>query len=134
MYRTHATSWGPRQIGTQGHGQIETDASHRTNPDKFASDLHELASKEAQAGNTEQGNLLPDVGKIRKHFPDYNPTTAREVLDAILKAQPVVAQEGRKLGATLIKSYCTLSRETIQRYLSAFRDYGLKEWKGVPLS
>lgn len=107
-----------------------------------ASDLQELLVRGAQEqpeALTESdakiniGQFLSDLSSMRKIYPDYSPSTARKIFNAIPDAYRLHCNEGGRWGPGFIARIVPVNSTTVGRYLKAFRENGLKEVDGIPM-
>jgi len=77
--------------------------------------------------------LLSDLASMRKIYPDYSPSTAREIVNAIPQAYNLHCTEGGRWGRGFIARVVPINSTTVGRYLKAFRENKLTEVNGIPI-
>lgn len=76
---------------------------------------------------------LPDVETMKRYYPDYNPETAKDILNALPKAWEIKEAHGGRWGPGMIAQYVMVEKGTISHYLTAFRKAGLRHWGSIKL-
>lgn len=77
--------------------------------------------------------LLSNLQAMRQIYEDYNPKTAREIIEAIPEAWEIYSREGGRWGPGMIAKVVSINSTTIGRYLKAFREAGLHEIDGIEI-
>ena len=77
--------------------------------------------------------LLSDLPTMRQHYKDYNPVTAREIIEALPRAWALHCDEGGRWGPGFIAKVYSLNSTTIGRYCGAFKKAGLEEVEGIEI-
>ena len=77
--------------------------------------------------------LLSDLASMRNIYPDYSPSTAREIVNAIPQAYNLHCTEGGRWGPGFIARVVPINSTTVGRYLKAFRENKLTEVNGIPI-
>jgi len=75
---------------------------------------------------------LPSKEIMRKHYKDYSPRTARDIIEAIPKAWEACDYDCR-WGPGHISRFCAVGATTLGRYLNAFKAVGIKTIAGIDL-
>jgi hypothetical protein len=78
-------------------------------------------------------NGLPDPKAMRAIWDEYSPETAQHIATHLPEAY-AACDDPAKWGPTLIAPFVSLKRETVSRYMSAWRKAKLTELNGIPLS
>jgi len=76
---------------------------------------------------------LPDVETMKRYYRDYNPETAKRILNALPKAWELKETHGGRWGRGMIAKCIPIAPGTISHYLTAFREAGLREWGSIKL-
>lgn len=76
---------------------------------------------------------VPTTEDGRRYFPRYNPTTARQIADALPKAYATYEQNGGSWGSSVIARESGFTISTVSNYLKAFRGENRTHIRGVPL-
>ena len=71
--------------------------------------------------------LLTDINLMKKFHRDYNPQTAKLILEKIPIAWNNHSREGGKWGPSFVTELINLEKETVSRYLRAFYCAGLRK-------
>lgn len=75
-----------------------------------------------------------DVDSMKRHYPDYNPTTAEDILRGIPMAYKFFrASKKGRWGPGAIAKQTTLRSITVGRYLKAFWQGGIRRYSGAPI-
>jgi len=107
----------------------------------IALDLDKLLERKAQkkqikgTGNTTENSeeIITNLEAMRKHYPDYSPITAREIINSIPKAYQLYCSEGGHWGPGIIARCVHVSSTTVGRYLKALKENGILEIDHIPL-
>lgn len=76
---------------------------------------------------------LPDLETMRQYHPDYNPETAKAILNALSDARKDWELVGGRWGPEIIAKHMGIAKGTISHYLTAFRKAGLRKWGSIQL-
>jgi len=76
---------------------------------------------------------LPDVETMKQYYRDYNPETAKRILNVLPKAWEIKETQGGRWGPGMIAQCIPIAPGTISHYLVAFRKAGLREWGSIKL-
>jgi hypothetical protein len=79
-------------------------------------------------------NGLPDPKVMRAIWDEYSPETAQHIATHLPEAYAACDDPATRWGPTLIAPFVSLKRETVSRYMSAWRKAKLTELNGIPLS
>ena len=108
----------------------------------IAEDLDKLLERKGQKqkekaqkanGSEEIETKITDLASMRKHFADYSPVTAREIVNSIPKAYELYCNEGGRWGPGIIARCTHVTSTTVGRYLKAFKENGVNEIDHIPL-
>ena len=91
------------------------------------------ATSNEESPTTHIDRLLSDLPTMRQHYTDYNPVTAKAIIEALPQAWALWCGEGGRWGPGYIARVCSLSATTIGRYLAAFKKAGLDEIDGIKI-
>ncbi len=78
-------------------------------------------------------DTLPDLETMKGLYRDYSPASGRRILDALPLAREIHEREGSRWGPGIIGRVVGINAATVGRYLKAFRDAGITQWKDVEL-
>lgn len=93
----------------------------------------EITKDGAGRGDSPLETALSDLQTMRQHYEHYNPKTAKDIIDAIFRANLIWSEEGGRWGPTVISKVCAIHPTTIGRYLKAFKRIGLTHVDGVKI-
>lgn len=107
----------------------------------IAMDLDKLLERKGQKKQKERTErtaeeiekIITDLETMRRHYPDYSPVTAREIINSIPKAYQLYCSEGGHWGPGVIARCVHVTSTTVGRYLKALKENGILEIDHIPL-
>lgn len=113
------------------HEEENVRGSGTTRPEERDDSLKGTQKLVEQTMHVDQ--LLSNVPAMRQHIQSYNPQTAREIIKALPKAWSLYGSEGGRWGPGLITRFCNHRRETVGRYLRAFKEAGIRRIQSIDI-
>jgi len=79
--------------------------------------------------------LISDTQAMSKHMSSssYNPVTARAIKDAISQAWDLYTEEAGRWGPGKVARIASVNRDTISRYVNAWKKAGITKIDGIEL-
>ena len=82
---------------------------------------------------TSQTEVIRNTPLMRKHYKDYSPERAIEILENVEGAWERFCIEGGRWGPGKFTGLVTVTATTTGRYIKAFKAVGITQWKGIDL-
>ena len=102
--------------------------------DKLLERKAQKKQKQSKGGSAEEiEKIITDLETMRRHYPDYSPITAREIINAIPEAYQLYCSEGGHWGPGVIARCVHVTSTTVGRYLKALKENGILEIEHIPL-
>lgn len=108
---------------------LEEEASISINN---GSKQNDIGSVKIEMGES-QTEVIRNTPLMRKHYKDYSPERAVEILENVEEAWEKFCIEGGRWGPGKFAGLVTVTPTTIGRYIKALKAAGITQWEGIDL-